>query len=130
MVKALCCSFCGYIDKGSSSVLRFLSIYGYILSRRVRSDPTAAACGDQPVTVWTVSWRTAPSLSSAWASGSSSGTWEPTPCLRPPPSTACLPPRSTTTANRLSGQCEHALYTSSCNNVALRFYVSQEYQYF
>lgn len=65
---------------------------------------TVAAFGDQPVMDWTVFWRTAPSPSSGWDTGSSSGTWVHTPCLQPRPSMACLPLRSTTFVNKISGK--------------------------
>lgn len=75
-----------------------------ITNRKVTNGVTVAAFGDQPVMDWTVFWRTAPSLSSGWDTGSSSGTWVHTPCLQPRPSMACLPLRSTTFVNKISGK--------------------------
>lgn len=75
-----------------------------ITNRKVTNGVTVAAFGDQPVMDWTVFWRTAPSPSSGWDTGSSSGTWVHTPCLQPRPSMACLPLRSTTFVNKISGK--------------------------
>lgn len=75
-----------------------------ITNRKVMNGVTVAAFGDQPVMDWTVFWRTAPSPSSGWDTGSSSGTWVHTPCLQPRPSMACLPLRSTTFVNKISGK--------------------------
>jgi len=56
------------------------------------------ACGVPPVTAWTVSWRIVACQRWRWDSGSTSMTWEPTPCVLGPPSTGCPGHSATTTA--------------------------------
>ena len=65
---------------------------------------TLAVCGGRRAMVWTASWRTWACLSCITVTGWCSLTWEPTPSVPRPPSTACPSHTATTSRSRMESE--------------------------
>ena len=122
-----CPYFSGGLKKGRFTV--FVGVYcicysWFSIPRSISSSLCLpAACGDQPVTGWTVSGRPACCRSLMREIGWYSTTWEPTPCVPPPTSMECPSHAATTSCRSFRGMC---WYIRIHGGLARRFTIVKE----